>query len=372
MAFTSVVVVFSTLQYHHGIVVSETDNEATALLQVSMFTVLIVVIFTSLLVIFGKQLINLIYGHKEMGQWLWLAPVSVFFQGLNLIFSAWAIRRKKFKLLSFNRISTAILAPVFSIAFGLLVANALGLFIGLIISQVIPTFRMLYHFIRTEPSILVVNRVHFNQTAKKHLNYPRFTLPSAALNIFSNQMPMIILSHLGGPQAVGWYSISARMLGLPSSLIATSIGDVFRQSATLDYFQKGSCRPLFLKMFRSLLFMAIIPFMVIVIFGPSIFSIFFGEQWRQAGVIAQVLAILYFAKFAVSPLSTVALIANKQWVGLVIDIILLMTLSLMFCISLKYNLSYMVTLGMFSVSYSLLYLLTFTVNYRLTIRNNNL
>src|SRR5690606_16673882 len=103
-------------------------------------------------------------------------------------------------------------------------------------------------------------------------NFPRFTLPAGFLNIISNQMPAIILSHTAGVQAVGWFGLSSRMLGLPSTIIASSIGDVFRQRATKDYYETGTCRPVFMKVFKTLVALALPAFLILAIIAPSLFE----------------------------------------------------------------------------------------------------
>jgi O-antigen/teichoic acid export membrane protein len=176
-----------------------------------------------------------------------------------------------------------------------------------------------------------------------------------------------MLGHLGGSHVVGWYNLSVRMLGLPSTLIATAVSDVFRQRATNDFHTFGSCRSIFLKVFKTLVLVSIVPFAILLLFGPSIFSFVFGEQWREAGKIAQVIGVLYVFKFVVSPLTYVTYIAGKQWVGLLMDILLLVTLLALLYISQHLGLSYMTSLFLLSTSYSLLYILTFYLSYKFSI-----
>jgi O-antigen/teichoic acid export membrane protein len=53
-------------------------------------------------------------------------------------------------------------------------------------------------------------------------------------------------------------------------------------------------------------------FSIIIIGGPTIFSIIFGEQWREAGVYTQILSPWLALNFIVSPVSQIPMVVNKQ------------------------------------------------------------
>jgi teichuronic acid exporter len=367
MTFCALLGTASTLHYSNAIVVAKGDGEARDVLKLSFFINFFFSFLVAICLLFFRKAISALYNIPSLTPWLLLAPVSVFFAGLNTIFSAWSVRKKKFKLLSGNRIYTAFVAPFFSIILGFILIGPAGLFIGLLVSQIFPTIRMSYYFFRQDELDFRFESQHFAAVAKLFRNFPRFSLPADFINNLSNQMPVLMLGHLGGSHVVGWYNLSVRMLGLPSTLIATAVSDVFRQRATEDFHTFGSCRSIFLKVFKTLVLVSIIPFTILLLFGPSIFSFVFGEQWREAGKIAQVIGVLYVFKFVVSPLSYVTFIAGKQWVGLMIDILLLVTLLGLLYLSQQLNLPYLHSLFILSMSYSLLYILTFYLSYKYTV-----
>jgi O-antigen/teichoic acid export membrane protein len=311
------------MQFHNAIITAENDAVAKdafrlcLLLNVGVSFLLALVVF-----VFGHSIAS-VYNDEQIVKWLPFAPLSSFLLGANLILSAWALRKKKFKLLSYNRIFSAVLAPAFSILIGMMILGPAGLFVGLLVSQLIPVIRMGYQLLKTDKISLYTNMDSLKSIVRKFRNYPIYSLPSEFINNLSNQFPVMMLTQTGGIQVVGWYNLSVRMLGLPATLISASIGEVFRQRASEDYFTRGTCRPVFVKVFKTLSLSAILPLLILILFGPYLFAFFFGKRWEDAGVITQVLAILYAFKFVASPLSYVTYIANKQWVGLLVDISLL-------------------------------------------------
>lgn len=367
MTFCALLSVLSTLQYSNAIVIAREDKEATDVFRLSGIINISTSLLIGILVILCKPFVAQVYNNANLTLWLSFAPLSIFFIGVNNIFSAWAVRKKEFKLLSRNRIYTAIMAPLFSISFGFIVSGATGLFIGLLVSQIVPTTRMALYFYRHGDLNFEFYKSDLTTSIRKFRNFPFFSLPADFINNFSNQIPILTLSQIGGPQIVGWYNLGVRILGLPSSLISISVGEIFRQRASEDYHKYGSCRPLFLKVFKSLTLSAIIPFSVLIIFGPDLFSFFFGEKWRGSGEIVSMIGILYFFKFAISPLSYIAYIAHKQWAGLLMDVFLFLVLSGIFLVSKSYNLDYKNTLLMLSAGYSILYSITFYMNYKFSV-----
>lgn len=369
MVFCSLTATISTLQYHNAIITADTDENARDAFQLCVLITVVICLLLALVVLFFAEAIASLYKSESISRWLIFAPISTFFVSLNTTFSAWAIRKKKFKLLSYNRILTAILAPLFSISLGIWALGPVGLFVGLFVSQIVPTVRMSMQLLGNDQLNLNFHVERVRNAAKSFKNYPVFSLPSDFINNLSNQFPLMMLSRVGGVPVVGWYNLSVRMLGLPTTIISTSIAEVFRQRAASDYALYGTCRSIFMKVFKTLLLIALPTFLLLCLFGPPLFRFVFGQRWEQAGVVTQILAILYLFKFVVSPLSYVVFVANKQWVSLVVDCLLLTCLFTVYLVATSYHLDYKSALLLFSFAYTSLYFLTFYLSYKFTIND---
>lgn len=370
MVFCTIIGTFSSLQYSNAIVISENDRIAKEVLNLSLIINISIATLGAVAIFLTRNWISEVYKSPHLRDWILLAPISIFFAGLNNIFSAWGVRKKAFKLLSKNRIYTAVLSPIFSISIGYFLGGPLGLFLGLLISQILPTLRMGYFFYRNDKLRLTINKEALSIVIRKFSNFPKFSLPADFINSFSNQIPVIILSQVAGQAVIGWYGISVRMLVMPIALIASAIGEVFRQRAAIDYYTNGNCRPIFLKVLKSLFLISILPFGMLILFAPEIFSFFFGVKWRGAGEITSILGVLYFFKFIVSPLSYVVYVAQKQWISLITDILLIATVGLIYYIGIHYKLDYKTIIFIYALSYSFLYLITLYLSYKFSINEN--
>ena len=87
LSITSILGVIGCLRYECAIVLSETDNEAINLLGLCILFVLCTTAISVLLFFFGSDFIAHILNAPEIGNFLWLVPVSLFFSGMFSAFN---------------------------------------------------------------------------------------------------------------------------------------------------------------------------------------------------------------------------------------------------------------------------------------------
>ena len=364
MMVTGIIGSVATLQYHNVIITAQDDREAVMALSMCIMLGLCIAVISGLLVLAFFPFLSDWLNNKYIRYWLLLAPVSIFFGGWNMAFGAWANRKKDFTLLSRNRIFASVLIPIFSISLGVFVAGPTGLIVGLLISQVIPSISLGYHFIVRNSLQLRFSLSSFMGLAKKFSGFPKYSLPSEFINNVVNQLPVIMFAAyypIGG--IIGNFNLSNRMLGLPVQLIAASMLEVYRKRASTEYDEKGNCYRTFTQTFKLLFFTALLPFGILIFAGPWIFKTVFGANWEIAGQFSGIMAPLFFLKFIVSPLSYVYLIAGRQREDFLLHIIFSIVLFLGLMITNRITNDYYVFLIVFSVLYCLSYLFALSRSY---------
>jgi O-antigen/teichoic acid export membrane protein len=149
-------------------------------------------------------------------------------------------------------------------------------------------------------------------TIKSYKNFIIFTTPQAAINTLSLGLPVILLSTYTGTNNAGYFALTATVLAIPANLIGTSTAQAFYKKA-IDSKHKGKVISNEVKsLTRTMLLAALLPFLIIMIQAPNIFSIIFGESWREAGVYAQILAPYYFLSLLNKPAVAVLPIIGAQ------------------------------------------------------------
>jgi O-antigen/teichoic acid export membrane protein len=186
----------------------------------------------------------------------------------------------------------------------------------------------------------------------KHHGFWRFSLPSNLLNALVSQLPLFLIGLRHGAVAAGLYALTQRVLYAPVALFASSVLEVFKRQSVHEFQTVGNCAHAYAYTFKILALLGLGPSLLLFMFSPSLFAWVFGESWRAAGELAQILAPLYFLNFIASPLSYVFYISGKQKIDLVWQVALfVMTVSVYLAPgTLQQNVLW------FCIGYSLLYL----------------
>jgi O-antigen/teichoic acid export membrane protein len=190
-----------------------------------------------------------------------------------------------------------------------------------------------------------------------------YSLPADSVSSFVAQLPVLIVGGRFGLDVAGQLAMTLKMMAAPVGLLGRAVQDVFKRRAAIDFARLGNCAELYKKMFAVLLPGGILFIVITVGIGEELFVLVFGEEWRQAGEYAVWLSPNFALGFIVSPLSYIVYIVNRQYVDLMWQITLLMTILL----ALLTPDNTMGALLAYSCAYSLMYLAYIVITYRLSL-----
>ena len=165
--------------------------------------------------------------------------------------------------------------------------------------------------------------LEIKQLAKKYIDFPLYRAPEVFIYSVSQNIPVLLLSSLFGPASAGFYNIGRTVLGLPSNLIGQAIGDVFysrvseaaNNNEDLNYIIKKATITLFL--------IGLLPFGLVILFGPFLFEVVFGKEWFTAGEYARWIALSSYAVFINKPSVRALPVLRAQRFQLVFTILIL-------------------------------------------------
>jgi O-antigen/teichoic acid export membrane protein len=255
--------------------------------------------------------------------------------GVSTQLSAWFSRTAQFGTISVSRIFASVLTVACSLGFYFVIPGAAGLVVSYTFGTLVTCGYLMFRFAQFH-SITPLSFGEMSMLVGRHRNFPLYTMPTELIGNFAQQLPLFIFTSFSGAQSAGLFSRSRQILGLPITYIGSSVAEVYRQKAS-DLFRTNPAglRPLFFKTIGSLTAISVIPFMVGVVYSPQLFAWLFGEPWRQAGVFTQYLAIMYFFKFVISPVTFNFMLAGRQREDLVLHVLILLTTSLALFLGLK-------------------------------------
>jgi teichuronic acid exporter len=149
-------------------------------------------------------------------------------------------------------------------------------------------------------------------TAREHVNFPRYALAADAITIVGQQFIPVFVLAVFSPAVAGLYAFTVRVVRVPLVVLSTAVATAMRKEA-IDLVHDGrSLHGLFSVTVRSLALMSLVPFALVLLSGPSLFTIAFGAQWVGAGRLAQILSAGILVEFIAMPLASLFLVTNTQ------------------------------------------------------------
>jgi O-antigen/teichoic acid export membrane protein len=155
-------------------------------------------------------------------------------------------------------------------------------------------------------------RADLRATLHRYRQFPLLLLPSQTLDSGVGFAQSAALAYFFGPSGLGMFFLMRRTLDLPVAFVFRSLSDIFYARQARDVrFAPDRVRPFFM---RSVLLLAGAGTLVgvpLMIASPTLFALIFGPEWRQAGVLAAIMAPAAIMNLAVAPVARVFALTTK-------------------------------------------------------------
>lgn len=364
LAVSSFFTVVMSGKYELAIILPKRDEDAINLLSLSALLSFVITVVSSILLFFFAKPFTKLFGVTEIESIVWLVPLVSFLATIYLLFNEWSIRKNNFMILSRNKISNTSSISGFSLLFG---SNKIsfGLIFGQIFGQLTAALLSIYRVMKEDKGLfkfVSMRKMRFFST--RYVDFAKFNIPGQLINTLAGQLPVFFISSRFGAAEVGYYALTERVLGVPLSFLGNSFRDVFKQKAATDYKEQGNCLAIYKKTTFTLIGLSIIPFIVLFIFAPVLFSKVFGEKWLPSGEFTRALCLMYVLSFVSMPTSWIFVIAEKQKLDLLWQFIFLLFTVISLGIGyLLNNIHY--ALWSFCIGRSVTYLIQIAMTYHL-------
>ncbi len=326
-ACVSILGVVATGRYEIAIMLPKDDEDARLLLQLSMLVALFFSFLISIPISIWNAQIARFLGNENIAVWLYLVPVSVLFTGIYQALTYWNNRQKKFINTAVSRVNQSLFQGFSQTSLGFLQVSG-----GLICGQFVGIVSGLIYLLKKDRNYKsLIRKSKINSIQKQGIKYhkfPTYGVWGALCDAGAVQMPVILLTKFYSNSVTGMFSLTFRVLNMPTSIISSAIAQVlFQKVVEISQTEPEKLNLYIIKMFL-LLFIIYLPAVpVLFIWGESLFSIIFGNEWSQAGVYAGYLVIAVAVRFAVSPLSAVLGLEQNIKMGVLWQVLYLCTIS---------------------------------------------
>lgn len=308
-AIISIITPIATLGYANAIVMPAADDDAAAVIRLSLVCCLFIVPVSLIVIHLGRPWLASLTGMEKTPYMLYLIPVSLLISAFLSVANQAAIREGLFKAKARAYIESTALTNISKLTGGLLAPTGLVLIILTLIGQatnfVVQMLRMPRKGVLKPSNWFGFQGIRAAAVSQR--DFAIYRLPHGILHAASYGLPVILLSTLFGASFAGQYSLSVLILGAPSTLLGGAVGEVFYPKITRAISEKSpDSLALLTKVTVVLLGVGILPFGIIFFWGDHIVSLIFGAEWVLAGQYSQWLS-LWFLTYLVADVSVAAL-----------------------------------------------------------------
>src|SRR5690554_1033782 len=303
MAILGVLTPIAALTYPIAIVLPKSDADAKSLAKLSAILALVIAAVTAIVLLGAGDWIAETLSLGAIAGFLLLIPFAMLFSAYQQILSQWLIRKKQFKITARVAVIQALTINSAKAGVGWFHPVGAALIVIATVGQAIHA-ALLWSGIRSRDTAYPIQDEStgtVRELAARHKDFPFYRAPEVALNALSQNLPIFMLAMFFGPAAAGFYTLGRTVMSVPVSLIGKAVGDVFYPRITEARNNKEGLFPLVLKATGALAAVGFIPFSVVIILGPRLFELAFGEEWRGAGEYTQWIALWMYFMFMNSP-----------------------------------------------------------------------
>lgn len=325
-----------SLRYDMAIVYEDSDENVYALVALSFYICLI----SSFLVAVGYFCYFQYFSTSRFS-----APLAALFTfvqcllfGLINVLNSYNNRCREYSVMSTSNVARSFAQNGGTVIAGIAHLGSLGLLAAQTLGYLFGLKRQSKTLLGQLDRIRKLNRAQLKDVARKHRGQAVWSAPAALANGFSYTVINYIIELLYSSSTVGLYSLSFRMLGMPTNVIAMNVSRVFAERAAFEKREVGNFARLFRKTLFLMCFVAIPVLIVLVLFAPNLFAFVFGDEWRDAGVYVQILSPMFALRFIAAGLSSSAMIAGEQQRDLLIQLMLIVVVLISFCVSVVFGL----------------------------------
>lgn len=313
-AITGVITILSTGRYEVAILLTKSKQAAINLLCfIFLLSISVNIVIFVLFCGFNNKLGELL-NEPLLSKYFYIPIMLSVTIMIYQCYNEWCVKFKYFKQLSGNKIinASAISISETSVGFmfpklsgGLLFGDVLGRFISGIscLSHILYKERTYFKYVSLKKMFLY---------AKRFKDCLKFIMPGQLVNTISNAIPIFFIGHFFSQTELGFFSMASMIISLPATIVSRAVADSFRQRASEDYLETGSCREILIKTMKPLLLISGIGFTVLFFICPWLFDFVLGSQWKDAAIFAMYMIPIVAVSFISEIFGYVTVITEKM------------------------------------------------------------
>ncbi|WEK62314.1 MAG: oligosaccharide flippase family protein [Candidatus Microbacterium colombiense] len=348
----------AALRLDSALMLPKDNRDASALFGVGMISAVVVSAASAgvLQIVFACGLLS----NMAALPWfsLWVALITFLTAAFTLL-GQYALRGHRYGAVARRSVYQSVLAAASQLGWGLAAPSATGLIGGYAIGRaagIVPLVLAL----RTQ--LERFSSMDVRRLITKYWRFPALFTPSAILNSAGLVIPVLFVGLWFSVGDAGQWALADRILAAPLVLVATAVGQVVEAHVSEVVREgKGSLTRYFLSVSAVLAVIAGIVVFVVVLCAPPFLPILLGPGWGTAAQLMIAMSPIAATRLIVSPMSKVLVVLQRGGWTLGLDILRVVLVGAVVLAAIGLSLDLILTAWLFSVSLSIVYLVTWVI-----------
>jgi|GEM_PF-2178524 len=312
-AITWILVVFSTGKIESLIITMQNKEQAVALTT----GVLLIVLVASLTIVviidfFLSNFLNALLSRNIQSLPI-LVGITVFFTGSAQILRYYATYLGNFSGHGMAAVLNAIGIISVSLGYAIFIGGEslpIGIILGQVVGQALSLFVFLFYTdivkavslkMLKSPFVIVLNQA-------RKIPVLLITQLTATLSV---RISTLIMSAIGGAASAGAFSMSERIVSMPTGTFGQAVGQVVRHRFSKEYEVDNHSNTLPRKVISLTFLMTLIGYGSLIVLADWFVPFFLGEQWQIAIPFVKIIAIMELFNFVFYSVEDIAIIRNN-------------------------------------------------------------
>ena len=322
-SYIEVLIIVSTCKYELSVVVADSDREAaaTARLALRLNAVISLVLLTAIAAV---CLLTPAQSHALPSSIVLLIPFMVFFCGTTRVYTALFNRFRKFGQIALSEIVTSTTGIVAKIAAAFpSLLHAVGLPLGTVIGKMAGNINYLLR-LRQLQLPKDVTRDELRTAARKHRNFPLFTMPKELLNSFSYNLPFLWMALYFDKPEVGLFGLALTFTFRPVNIFNTAFEKLLYVRTAEKVRSRQSIRSDIGRFVLYVNAIALPLFALAFCFAEPIFTFLFSGRWEGIGFYVRCLLPWVYVMLTSTSISFLANVFGTQRTEFLFYVVLLL------------------------------------------------
>lgn len=311
VSIVSILLVVASLRYEFALLRVEDEAECETILALCFCTNLVVSVLAGVAIMLFNRLVPALWPPLPFGGLLVTACLLAW--GIGQYSFSLAMRRQAFSATSNAKVAQSL--SYFGVAAGIgAVAPSAG---GLIVADIAGrAANALYLLVAIRDLVgraaraFSIRRVI--DAARLYRQYPLLAAPSGLLGALTGTLSSILMYGIFSASLSGQFALVERSVVLPLSAAILTIAQVYQgQFSERIRNRSAALGHDYGRLIATLGLLACVPALILIAAGPALFAFVFGEQWRQAGAFARILAFSLPVQLAFGVVSTTLLLLGR-------------------------------------------------------------